>query len=123
MECIWSTSSSSALSFQIGGMRAEVLVVWLALTLSCALVWAREDAKKDKLSGGSTQVREAQGPVERRRQGEDVEMSDEPAEVVEEKTKPKKKKTPEEIEAGEWELLQTCLDTSYLDLFWPLGLL
>ncbi|TMS08350.1 putative carboxypeptidase X1 [Larimichthys crocea] len=83
-------------------MRAEVLVVWLALTLSCALVWAREDAKKDKLSGGSTQVREAQGPVEHRRQGEegDVEMSDEPAEVVEEKTKPKKKKTPEEIEAA-----------------------
>lgn len=76
-----------------------MLVVWVGLTLCSALVCARED----KLSRGQVQVRQTQGLVEHRRQVEEgvVEMSDEPAEVVEEeKTKPKKKKTPEEIEAG-----------------------
>lgn len=84
-------------------MRAEVLVIWVCLTLCCALVWAREDVKGDKLSRGLVQVRPSQGLVENRGKVEQgaVEMSDEPAEVVEgEKTKPKKKKTPEEIEAG-----------------------
>lgn len=56
--------------------------------------------KEDKLSRESrVQVRETRGLVEDGRQEEDVEMSDEPAGGVEE-TKPKKKKTPEEIEAG-----------------------
>lgn len=83
-------------------MRAEVLVVWVFLTLCCALVSAQEDAD-DKLSRGHIQVRQIRELVEHGRQGaeEGVEMSDEPAGVVEEeKTKPKKKKTPEEIEAG-----------------------
>lgn len=81
-------------------MRPEVLVVWVGLTLCCALVCAREDVKEDKLSRESrVQVRETRGLVEDGRQEEDVEMSDEPAGGVEE-TKPKKKKTPEEIEAG-----------------------
>lgn len=84
-------------------MRAEVLVVWVGLTLCSALVCAREDVEEEKLSRGQVQVRQTRGLVEHRRQVEEgvVEMSDEPAEVVEEeKTKPKKKKTPEEIEAG-----------------------
>ena len=81
-------------------MRPEVLVVWVGLTLCCALVCAREDVKEGELSRESrVQVRETRGLVEDGRQGEDVEMSDEPAGGVEE-TKPKKKKTPEEIEAG-----------------------
>nr|XP_020480765.1 histone H1A-like [Monopterus albus] len=84
-------------------MRAEVLVIWVGLTLCCTLVCAREDAKENKLSRSQTQVRDARGLVKHRRQGEEghTGMSDEPAEVVlEEKTKPKKKKTPEEIEAA-----------------------
>lgn len=84
-------------------MRAEVLVVWISLTLCCALVWTREDVKKNKLSSSQIQVGEAQGLTKHRRQraGGDTEMSDEPTAVVgEETTKPKKKKTPEEIEAG-----------------------
>lgn len=88
----------------IGEMRAEVLVVWVSLTLCCVLVCTGEDVKEDKVSTGRVQVRETRGLVKHRRQEEavgDVEMADEPAEVVEaEKTKPKKKKTPEEIEAG-----------------------
>lgn len=84
-------------------MRAEVLVVWVALTLCCVLVCAGEDVKENKLSRGRVQVRETRGLVKHRRQGEEgeAEMSDEPAKVVEEeRTKPKKKKTPEEIEAA-----------------------
>lgn len=82
-------------------------MVWVVLTLCCVLVCAREDAKENKLSRGQIKVRETRGLVKHRRPGEevDVEMSDEPAEVVEEeRTKPKKKKTPEEIEAGKKEL-------------------
>lgn len=80
-----------------------MLVVWVGLTLCCALVCAREDVKEDKLSRGRIQVRETRGLVEdgRREEERDVEMSDEPAGGVEE-TKPKKKKTPEEIEAGKY---------------------
>ncbi|KAM7368551.1 hypothetical protein PAMP_012883 [Pampus punctatissimus] len=78
-------------------MRAEVLVVCVGLTLCCAFVCAGEDGKE------RVQLREARGLVKHWRQGEEgeAEMSDEPAEVVEEeRTKPKKKKTPEEIEAA-----------------------
>ncbi|XP_028456869.1 adipocyte enhancer-binding protein 1 [Perca flavescens] len=85
-------------------MRAEVLVIWVALTLCCAPVAAREDVEEeDKLSGDRVQVRETRGLVEPRRRTEEggVGMSDEPAEVVpDESKKPKKKKTPEEIEAA-----------------------
>ncbi|KAM9841764.1 adipocyte enhancer-binding protein 1 [Aulostomus maculatus] len=85
-------------------MRAQVLVVWLSLSLCGVLVCAHEDVKDDRVSGGRVQVRgEARGLVEHQRQAEDgdVELSDEPAEAVEaEKTKQKKKKTPEEIEAA-----------------------
>lgn len=97
--------------FFVGVMRAEVLVVWVGLTLCCccccaALVGAREDdVEEKKLSRDQIQVRrETQELVEHRMPGEEeaVEMMrDEPVEVVEEKrTKPKKKKTPEEIEAA-----------------------
>ncbi|XP_037609630.1 adipocyte enhancer-binding protein 1 [Sebastes umbrosus] len=92
-------------------MRAEVLVVWVGLTLSCccccaALDGAREDdVEEKKLSRDQIQVRrETRELVEHRMPGEEeaVEMMrDEPVEVVEEeRTKPKKKKTPEEIEAA-----------------------
>ncbi|XP_032367025.1 adipocyte enhancer-binding protein 1-like [Etheostoma spectabile] len=85
-------------------MRAEVLVFWAALTLCWAPVAAREDVEEDdKLSGDPVQVRVPRGLVEPRRQTEEGgdQMKDEPAEVVqEESTKPKKKKTPEEIEAA-----------------------
>ncbi|XP_034752900.1 adipocyte enhancer-binding protein 1 [Etheostoma cragini] len=85
-------------------MRAEVLVFWVALTLCCAPVAAREDVEEDdKLSGDRVQLRAPRGLVEPRRQTEEegVQMKDEPVEVVqEESTKPKKKKTPEEIEAA-----------------------
>lgn len=87
-------------------MRAEVLVVWVSLTLCCAFVCAGEDGNENKLSSGRVKVREARGLAVSRRQGKEGEavMSDKPAEVVEEeKTKPKKKKTPEEIEAGKKE--------------------
>lgn len=79
-----------------------MLFVWLGLSLSCALVCAREDADEDELSQGQVQVRQPRGLVEdsRRVDRGDDEMSDQPAEVVEQKPKPKKKKTPEEIEAG-----------------------
>uniref|UniRef100_A0A7N6BWS8 Adipocyte enhancer-binding protein 1 n=1 Tax=Anabas testudineus TaxID=64144 RepID=A0A7N6BWS8_ANATE len=82
-------------------MRAEVLVVWVSLTLCCTLVWTREDVKEKKLSRSQIQVREAQELINHRRQRVegDTEMSDEPAAVVE-TAKPKKKKTPEEIEAA-----------------------
>ncbi|XP_029921957.1 adipocyte enhancer-binding protein 1 isoform X2 [Myripristis murdjan] len=84
-------------------MRGDVLLAWVILTLCCALVCAGEDAKGKKLSKAQTQVREVRGPVNDRRQGEeeDATVSDEPVEVAEEeKGKPKKKKTPEEIEAA-----------------------
>ncbi|CAJ1069998.1 adipocyte enhancer-binding protein 1 [Xyrichtys novacula] len=86
-------------------MKAEVLVVWLALSLCCALVCAEDNVKEGELSGGRVQVRETRGVVRtdgrQREEGEGVEVSDEPTEVVEEgQTKPKKKKTPEEIEAA-----------------------
>lgn len=80
-------------------MRTEVLVIGASLALLCVLVGAREETREDELSRGRTQGR---GLREDRRHEEegDVEMSDEPAEVLAEETKPKKKKTPEEIEAG-----------------------
>lgn len=86
-----------------------MLFFWLGLSLSCALVCAREDVDKDELAQGQVQVRQPRGLVEGSRQVDrgDVEMSDQPAKVVEERPKPKKKKTPEEIEAGKQELLQT----------------
>ncbi|KAM6975809.1 adipocyte enhancer-binding protein 1 [Tautogolabrus adspersus] len=88
-------------------MRADaVVVVLLGLSLCCALVCAQEDVKEKKLSRGRIQVRETRGEVrtdgrQTEEEEEGAKMSDEPAEVVEEKqTKPKKKKTPEEIEAA-----------------------
>ncbi|KAK2887964.1 adipocyte enhancer-binding protein 1 [Channa argus] len=85
-------------------MRAEVLVVWVSLTLCSALVCAGEDVSGDKLSRGQIQVREARGLTKHRRQEEEGRaiMSDKPAEVMEEETTnlKKKKKTPEEIEAA-----------------------
>ncbi|XP_053267010.1 adipocyte enhancer-binding protein 1 [Pleuronectes platessa] len=84
-------------------MRAEVLLIWSSLTLCCVLICAGEEVQESQLSSGRVQVRESKGLVKHRRLEEegDVLMSDEPAEAVEaEKTKPKRKKTPEEIEAA-----------------------
>lgn len=79
----------------LGGMRAKVLVLWLSLTLCWVVVCARVDAEEVQV--GQTQGLEDGKQVDQR----DVEMSDDPAEEVQvEKPKPKKKKTPEEIEAG-----------------------
>lgn len=78
-------------------MRAEVLVIWLTLTLCWVVVCAREDAEEEEVQVGRTQGLEDRRQVDSR----DVEMSDDPAGKAEvEKPKPKKKKTPEEIEAG-----------------------
>ena len=69
--------------------------------------------EENKVSGEQIQVRETRGLEEHRGRGKEgnIEMSDEPAEVVEEeRTKPKKKKTPEEIEAGKKELTQTSTE-------------
>lgn len=92
-------------------MRAEVLVVWVSFTLCCALVRAREDVQEDAVSRVLAPVKQPRGAVERGRQVEEggVQMSDEPTEVVAEKAKPKKKKTPEEIEAGRQQLLKDGL--------------
>ena len=81
-----------------------MLLIWNSLTLCCVLICAGEEVQESQLSRGQVQVRESKGLVKHRRLEEegDVLMSDEPAEAVEaEKTKPKRKKTPEEIEAGE----------------------
>ncbi|XP_056874928.1 adipocyte enhancer-binding protein 1 [Takifugu flavidus] len=77
-------------------MRAEVLVIWLGLTLCWVVVCAREDAE------GEVQVGRRRGLEDGRQVDQrDVEMSDDPARDVEiDKPKPKKKKTPEEIEAA-----------------------
>ena len=80
------------------------------LALGFALVCAGEDVEEEnKVFRGRLQVREARGLDEHRRNVEEgnVEMSDEPAAAVEETKKPKKKKTPEEIEAGKKELPQS----------------
>lgn len=89
-------------------MRAEVLVVWVSFTLCCALVRAREDVQEDAVPRDLAQVKQPRGAVERGRQVEEggVQMSDQPVEVVAEKAKPKKKKTPEEIEAGRQQLFK-----------------
>lgn len=97
-------------------MRAEVLVVWVSFILCCALVLAREDVQEDTISRDLAQVKQPRGAVERGRQVEEggVQMSDEPTEVVAEKAKPKKKKTPEEIEAGRQQLFKDrlCCDVT-----------
>lgn len=96
------------------------MLFWVILTLCCALLCASEDAQRDKASGDLSQVRQPRGALEHIWQVDEeggVPMSDEPAEVVEaEQAKPKKKKTPEEIEAGkllyraelEWEKHRHC---------------
>lgn len=100
-------------------MRAEPLLFWASFTLCCALLCAGEDAQGDNASRDLGQVRRPRGALERGGQAEEVEeggvpMSDEPAEVVEaEQAKPKKKKTPEEIEAGKllrlgWDKRRRC---------------
>lgn len=73
-----------------------MLVIWLGLTLCWVVVCAREDEE------GEVQVGQRQGLEDGRQVDQrDVEMSDDPAgDVQVEKPKPKKKKTPEEIEAG-----------------------
>ncbi|XP_013889469.1 adipocyte enhancer-binding protein 1 isoform X2 [Austrofundulus limnaeus] len=81
-------------------MRSELLVVWVGVTLCWALICAEEHVEEKQLSTDQAGMREARGPVKPGGPG-DVELSDDPAEVKEdEKTKPKKKKTPEEIEAA-----------------------
>lgn len=77
-------------------MRAEVLVICLGLTLCWVVVFTQEDAE------GEVQVGRRQGLEDGRQADQrDVQMSDDAAGGVEvEKPKPKKKKTPEEIEAG-----------------------
>ncbi|KAL6096437.1 aebp1 [Pungitius sinensis] len=85
-------------------MRPQLLLVWAALTLSCcAVVGARdgdEDAEEGNgLSGGRAPPRETPGLVEPTAKpgGEGgVRAPDE----AEERKKPKKKKTPEEVEAA-----------------------
>lgn len=85
-------------------MRAKALLFWAVITLCCALLCTGKDAQRDKTSGHLGQVRQPRGALEHLKQMDEegfVPMSDEPAEVVEvEQAKPKKKKTPEEIEAG-----------------------
>lgn len=72
-----------------------MLAVWLSLTLCWLVVHAREEEKEVQV--GRTQGLEDGRQVDQR----DVELSDDPAGEVEvQKPKPKKKKTPEEIEAG-----------------------
>lgn len=85
-------------------MRAEVLLVFVGATLCCTPVCTQQvDPEEKELSRDLAWVRKAGGPLEEgqgRGKG-DAELSDEPAGAVEDgKTKPKKKKTPEEIEAG-----------------------
>lgn len=75
-------------------------MVWIGVTLCWALICADEHVEEKQLSTDRVRMREARGLLKPGGPG-DVEVSDEPAEVQEdEKTKPKKKKTPEEIEAG-----------------------
>lgn len=82
-------------------MRAEALLIWLTLTLCWVAVCAREDAREEE-EEEAVQVRRTRGlAVGRQVDHRDVEMSDDPAGETEVgKPKPKKKKTPEEIEAG-----------------------
>lgn len=75
-------------------MRAWVLLVLVALALCCALASTEEDMKST--DSGQLQVSAARGLDKNQEQ-----MSDEPIEVVaQDTTRPKKKKTPEEIEAA-----------------------
>lgn len=109
-------------------MRAEALLFWAIFTFCCALLCAGEDAQLDKASRDLGQVRRPRGVLERGGQVEEkgavkkgaVPMSDEPVEAVEaEQAKPKKKKTPEEIEAGKllsWDGTNTGDVTAYIFL-------
>lgn len=110
---VWSSVFLTVLGRE---MRAEVLVIWVSVTLCCALVRAREDVQEDAVSRDLAQVKQPRGAVERGRQVEEGggQMSDQPAEVVAEKAKPKKKKTPEEIEAGRQQLFKDglCCDVT-----------
>lgn len=109
-------------------MRAKALLFWAIFTLCCALLCAGEDAQGDKASRDLGQVRRPRGALERGGQVEEevkgavkkgaMPMSDEPVEAVEvEQAKPKKKKTPEEIEAGKllsWDETNTGDATAYI---------
>ena len=80
-------------------MRVVLLFVWVSLVLFLTLACADQDVQEDGLSRGDV------GALTRSRArltvGRDAEMKDEPVEATEkDKAKPKKKKTPEEIEAG-----------------------
>lgn len=83
-----------------------MLVVWVGLSLCWGLVTAEEPVEEKQLPRAKALAREPRGLIG---DGDrwDTEISDEPAEVtVEEKSKAKKKKSPEEIEAGKLELKQ-----------------
>jgi hypothetical protein len=80
-------------------MRVVLLFVWVSLFLFLTLACADKDVQEDGLS--RREVRGLTRSRERLTVGRDAEMSDEPVEATEkDKAKPKKKKTPEEIEAG-----------------------
>ncbi|KAM8828170.1 adipocyte enhancer-binding protein 1 [Spinachia spinachia] len=90
-------------------MRLQLLVVWAALTLSCcALVGARggeEDAEEDGkeeagLSRGRPHQRETRGLVEPTAKAAGEQGGVRAPDGGEERKKPKKKKTPEEVEAA-----------------------
>lgn len=81
-------------------MRVGVLVLWVGLTLFCILVCAQdatEGGSKKEVSRDLARVRGAS--VDRRRRG-DGEEDVVGAEAAQMEIKPKKKKSPEEIEAG-----------------------
>ena len=74
-------------------MRVSGLALWACLALSWMLIGAEERQPSRGLA--------ARGLPERGIGEKAVEMKDEPAAEVAE-TKPKKKKSPEEVEAGKW---------------------
>nr|XP_057912373.1 adipocyte enhancer-binding protein 1 isoform X2 [Doryrhamphus excisus] len=79
----------------------KVLLLWAIFAMCAVLVCCRQDVEETSPGGGGLQVREVGELAERRRPGEEGERSDEPAAPVDaERSKPKKKKTPQEVEAA-----------------------
>lgn len=103
------------------------MLFWAIIPLCYMLLCAGEDAQRDKASRDLGQVRQPRGALEHIRQMDEVgavPMSDEPVVVVEaEQVKPKKKKTPEEIEAGkllswaqlEWDKHLRCSSINFFE--------